>query len=349
MGPLPRGLSLRAKNCITHAAVEKDEDLLILCEEGYTDERIVDAIARTAKEKGARVTAVRCKPLTPGASEEPPRPVAAAMKSADVMIELFSHPLDHTTTHTEALFDYGLRYIMSIGWGGRSTVFNEASLWPVEVFYQIRRRVYEKMVSHKTARLIDGKGTDLTVKINPYHVTGGFGPISHPGEFGIFPPGSVLVHPNFSGDGVAYCDGFHMFGNTAQPIKLTFEKGWCTGIEGGLEARRLREMIGGVKNWGYFDELSLGLNPKIKVDRRKGKGVGSLMHAGMIHVGIGDSRLDGGRVFSKVHVDGWFHRSSLFLDDEEVVTDARVNLFNDTDLLEKISQYGPPQVLLKNV
>ena len=340
-----KGLEDRANNLLIHADIKKDENLLILCEAGYSDQRIANAIAEAAKKKGATPTILQCKPLLPGGAEEPPRPVAAAMKSSDVMIELFSHPLDHTTTHTEALFDYGLRYIMCNKWASAVDAFNKASLWPVQVFYEVRKMLYQRTIRHKTERLTDPKGTDLTVKINPYHVTGGFGPISHPGEFGIFPPGSLLVHPNFSGDGVVFYDGYHMLGNTSKPIKMTFENGWCKKIEGGKEAAKIRTIVEGVDNWGYFDELSLGLNPKIVVDYSLGGGLKCLMHSGMLHIGIGDSRLDGGRIFSNIHLDGWFHRASLFLDEEQIVKDGRFLLFDNEELKNRVSKYGSPREL----
>jgi len=340
-------LILGARNLMDRAGVKEAEDVLLLCEYSLEEEAI-NAIAQATHEKKAILTTVRCKNLLPGGREEPPKPVAQAVKSSDVLIDAFSHPLDHTRIAQEALFDWGVRYVLSPGLTA-TVLASEAARWPVGVFYEISNRLTAKIKSHKKCRITDLKGTDVTSGIDPSLVWGECGPLKYPGDLGLFPEGSVIIQPGETGDGVIYFDGYHTWGNTRVPIKFTLQKGWVTKIEGGKEAKAVEEYIRGVENARYFDEISFGNNPKFHIERELGKGFSpnTLMHAGVIHFGIGESKMDGGRYYSESHLDGWLFKPTVYLDDEVVVRNGRHKLLEDPEVIEAVSRYGNPKELLQ--
>jgi leucyl aminopeptidase (aminopeptidase T) len=328
------------------ADVKKGEDVLLVCEYPF-EESAVDAISQAVKERDAVLTTIKCKDLLPGGREEPPAPVAQAIKSCDVFIDAFSHPLDHTQVAQEALFDWGVRYILAPGLNAK-ILASEAARWPVQVFFEVAKRLTGKIMSHGYCRITDAKGTDITVRVDPLLVWGECGPLRYPGDIGIFPEGSVIIQPGETGDGVIYFDGYHTWGNTRNSVKFTIEKGWVTKIEGGKEAKEVEKYIEGIENSRYFDEISFGNNPKYRVERGLGKGFSpnTLMHAGVVHFGIGESKMDGGRYYSKSHLDGWLINPTVFLDDEVVVANGKHLLLNDPEVIEAVSKYGNPDILL---
>jgi leucyl aminopeptidase (aminopeptidase T) len=328
------------------AGVKDAEDVLLLCEYSLEQEAI-NAIAQAAREKKAVLTTVMCKDLLPGGREEPPKPVAEAIKSSDVLIDAFSHPLDHTRIAQEALFDWGVRYVLSPGLTA-SILGSEAARWPVGVFYEISKRLTAKIRSHKSCRITDLKGTDVTASIDPSLVWGECGPLEYPGDLGLFPEGTVIIQPGETGDGVIYFDGYHTWGNTRVPIKFTIRKGWVTKIEGGKEAKELQRYIEGVENARYFDEISFGNNPKFQIERELGKGFSpnTLLHAGVVHFGIGESKMDGGRYYSESHLDGWLFKPTIYLDDEVVVMNGRLKLLEAPEVIEAVRSWGDPKELL---
>jgi aminopeptidase len=337
---------LGAQNLMDRGDVKAGEDVLLLCEYPF-EETAINAIAQATNERKAILTTVKCKDLLPGGREEPPQPVADAIRSSDVLIDAFSHPLDHTQIAQEALFDWGVRYVLAPGLNAK-VLASEAARWPVQVFFEISTRLRAKIRSHKECRITDSKGTDITVGINPSLVWGECGPLKYPGDLGIFPEGSVIIQSGETGDGVIYFDGYHTWGNTKVPVKFTVEKGWVTKIEGGKEAREVEKYISGVENARYFDETSFGNNPKYSIERGPGLGLSpnTLMHAGVVHFGVGESKMDGGRYYSQSHLDGWLFEPTVYLDDELVVIKGKHQLLKDPEVREAVSKYGDPDVLL---
>jgi aminopeptidase len=336
-----------ARNLMDRAGVKEAEDVLLLGE--YTlEEEVVHAIVQAANERKAVLTTIKCKNLFPGGREEPPNLVAQAIKASDVLIDAFSHPLDHTRIAQEALFDWGVRYVLSPGLTA-GVLGSEAARWPVGVFYEISNRLTAKIRSHKNCRITDLKGTNLVAKIDPSLVWGECGPLEYPGDLGLFPEGTVIIQPGETGEGVIYFDGYHTWGNTRVPIKFTLRKGWVTKIEGGKEAKELERYIDGTENARYFDEISFGNNPKFQIDRELGKGFSpnTLLHAGVVHFGIGESKMDGGRYYSESHLDGWLFEPTVYLDDEVVVKNGRHQLLKDPEVIKAVRSYGDSKELLR--
>src|SRR6516225_1172191 len=91
------------------AAVRRDERVLIVTDTSF-DDAIVAAFAVIVKEMRAEpVIMTMERRRVPG--EEPPRPVAAAMKAADVILELTSQFIGSSRARVDAC-NAGARYLV---------------------------------------------------------------------------------------------------------------------------------------------------------------------------------------------------------------------------------------------
>ncbi|TML67622.1 MAG: hypothetical protein E6G14_11720, partial [Actinobacteria bacterium] len=78
--------------------------------------------------------------------------------------------------------------------------------------------------------------------------------------------------------------GIGLPGQVKEPIRWTLESGKCVAIEGGEEARRLEEAIGGVENATVVGEFAFGTSEKAPFGTPSEKG-----HIGTVHLALGDN------------------------------------------------------------
>jgi leucyl aminopeptidase (aminopeptidase T) len=118
--------------------------------------------------------------------------------------------------------------------------------------------------------------------------------------------GTVVV------DGVML--GIGLKGQVTEPITWTVEKGRAVSIEGGDEARRLRELIEGVDNADVIGEFAFGVSEVAPFGTPSEKG-----RVGTVHCALGDNHLayPGGQNVSSLHLDGVVLEASLQIVDTE--------------------------------
>jgi leucyl aminopeptidase (aminopeptidase T) len=166
-------------------------------------------------------------------------------------------------------------------------------------------------------------GTDLRLSVAGREWQSDTGVIRGQGVFGNLPAGEVYVAPREdSAEGVLVIDkslpGFPL----SEPVRLVFEKGRVTHIEGGEGAKHLKELIaeGERKENGEWSrvigELGIGTNPKARLQ-------GNLMTdekvAGTIHVAIGRNILFGGENLAPIHEDGVVSQPTMWVDGELLI------------------------------
>jgi len=166
-------------------------------------------------------------------------------------------------------------------------------------------------------------GTDLRLSVAGREWQSDTGVIRGQGVFGNLPAGEVYVAPiEDSAEGILVIDkslpGFPL----SEPVRLVFEKGRVTHIEGGTGAAHLQELIaeGERKPNGEWSrvigELGIGTNPKARLQ-------GNLMTdekvAGTIHIAIGRNTLFGGENQAPIHVDGVVDQPTMRVDGELLI------------------------------
>lgn len=119
--------------------------------------------------------------------------------------------------------------------------------------------------------------------------------------------GTVVV------DGVML--GIGLPGQVNEPITWTVKDGKAVDIQGGDDARRLREVIEGVENATVIGEFAFGVSEVAPFGTPSEKG-----RVGTVHCALGDNHLayPGGQNVSKLHLDGVILEASM-----QVVDDGR--------------------------
>jgi leucyl aminopeptidase (aminopeptidase T) len=120
-------------------------------------------------------------------------------------------------------------------------------------------------------------------------------------------------------DGTVVVDGIMLGiglpGQVNEPITWTVEKGRAVRIEGGDDARRLREVIEGVENSDVIGEFAFGVSEVAPFGTPSEKG-----RVGTVHCALGDNHLayPGGQNVSSLHLDGVVLEATL-----EIVDNGR--------------------------
>lgn len=118
--------------------------------------------------------------------------------------------------------------------------------------------------------------------------------------------------------------GIGLPGQVNEPITWTMEKGRAVSIEGGDDAKRLREVIEGVENADVAGEFAFGVSEVAPFGTPSEKG-----RVGTVHFALGDnhSAYPGGKNVSALHLDG-------------VILDATLQIVDDGTYLVKDGEWA---------
>lgn len=107
--------------------------------------------------------------------------------------------------------------------------------------------------------------------------------------------------------------GIGLAGQVSEPITWKMENGRAVSIEGGDDARRLREVIEGVENADVAGEFAFGVSEVAPFGTPSEKG-----RVGTVHFALGDNHLayPGGQNVSQLHLDGVILEASLQIVDD---------------------------------
>ena len=284
----------------TCAAVKSGESVLIVTD--MLKYNIARVLAAASTERGAETILMIMQPRL-RAGQEPPKAVAKAMQSADIIFL----PVSRSITHTHAVKNAaaaGARLIAMTEFtedmmihGGLEADFSE--LKPICL------KVAKLFQQGKTAHLTTPSGTDLVMDINGRPGNALYC-IVEPGQFSPVPNVEANVSPiEGTAHGRIVVDAsipYLGIGVIDEPIYVEVEAGFITKIEGGRQARILREDLEshGDRNSFNIAELGLGLNPKCRMLGIMLEDEGVL---GTAHIGIGTNITLGGKIKAPCHYD----------------------------------------------
>lgn len=274
---------------------------------------------------------------------DPPAAVCEAMLRSDANVLLASTGM----LHSPASFAAMAAGIPSICMDGgmpleafQSGAVTEDMTAMQVMKHQVGHRVFG--TDAKTCRVTSRWGSDLTYSVedrifppplpgpdyDPFKVFSLADDEDRPGASllcHLFPTGELNVPPvEGSADGVLVVDcTIHHIGRIHTPIALTVESGRITRIEGGSEARILRDYLeryGDENAYNFPAEASIGVNREAVVRgiQREDKNI-----FGAMHFGIGTNVDVGGTVASKIHMDGVVLEPTLEVDGEKRIEDGR--------------------------
>lgn len=300
----------------SYLGVKPGERVLIVAD-ARTSPSLPLALSAQAVALGADPVVVTIAPRG-RSGVEPPDPVAAAMREADVVVSVASTSMYHTEAKGAA---------QRAGVRGCFNAPSQQDAWirgamtaDFAAIREMSERLAERIRGATIVRVTSPAGTDITASIVGREPKGWLtGICRNPGEVSAYPGGEVSLPPvEGTAHGVVVVE--HVMtdlGLLSGPITWRVEDGLVVAIEGGPDGARLQAHVEGVENARNVGEIGIGMNPaaRLNADITESK-----KKLGTAHVAMGDSAGEyGGTVVSDVHLDGMVLDATVEVDGDVVV------------------------------
>jgi len=251
---------------------------------------------------------------------EPPGPVAAAMRSADVVLAPTVQSLSHTAAR-KAASETGARIATLPG----VTEEMLARVMSADMD-ELRRRghaIAAILDSGSEARITCANGSDLRLGLEGRTAIPDAGELTASGAFGNLPCGEGFISPDDRAcEGTLVVDGtIAGVGIPAAPVTLTVSGGRLSDASGPEGAALVELLTADSDDGRIIAELGVGTNEKAELT---GNVLEDEKLLGTVHVAFGASAAIGGRIQVPVHLDCVVMRPTLTVDGTEVVRDGEL-------------------------
>ncbi|WP_308782041.1 aminopeptidase [uncultured Blautia sp.] len=294
-------------------AVKKGEEVLIVTDN--TRKEIGEAIYEAAGNLGCeRLLMVMNERELSG--QEPPKAVAAAMKSADVVIAPTAQSLTHTNARIEAA-KAGTRVATMPGI--TEEMFSQGAMTADYSKVEKLTAVVTEMLSKASVAKIEKDGHVLTININGRDGVPSPGVYREPGKCGNLPSGEAYIAPLEDGsEGEMIVDGSMVgIGKLDSPLHMVISGGKLRSVTG-EKSENLDVLLKNETN-GTLCELGIGTNEAAVLN-------GIILEDekvyGTVHIAFGTNTSFGGVNKAECHMDGIILRPTLYLDDVKVIEDG---------------------------
>ena len=316
---MERGAKILIETC---AGVRADEHVVIVTD--AERELIARTIADAATSVGGVATVVVSPPRSID-NEEPATPVAAAMKTANVIFLPVTHALAHTVAVRTAIAA-GARVVSMSAFTER--MMREGGLF---ANFASRRPLCQTLARQLTdatqVRVTNPAGTELQFSVEGRSGNSHACIVEGPG-FTAVPNIEANASPiEGTTEGVLVVDGsipYYGVGIVEEPIRFDISEGFVRSIEGGTQATFLRDLLARQNDQCVYNiaQFAIGLNPECRDftgEMLNDEGVN-----GTIHIGIGTSSSLGGVVQAKTHFDAIIRKPTVWFDGRTVIRDGEV-------------------------
>jgi leucyl aminopeptidase (aminopeptidase T) len=293
--------------------VQSDETCVVV-----TDDRrqpIGEALYDAALEATEEAVIVRYPP-GPQHGAEPPAPVAAALKAADVFLAPTSKSLSHTRARSNAT-EAGARGATLPG------ITEEVFTTGLDADYDDIAAECETMLEQvegaDEVRVTSPQGTDITFELGDRAWHDDTGIVHEDGDFSNLPAGEVFISPE-NADGTYVVDGTirpHGLLDAGQTVTFEVEDGYITEISDDAiraDVEEAAEQVG--QNAYNMAELGIGTN--IGVTDLVGSTLLDEKAGGTVHIALGDDAGIGGDNDAPIHMDGVLREPTVYVDGEEI-------------------------------
>ena len=275
---------------------------------------IADALVAGARERGAEgVLAEMIERITHGT--EPPDPIAAAMREADVLIAPTSKSLSHTEARRLAT-EAGVRAATM-----PDITVDTLSRTMSADFAVIERRsaaVAEILSNGKEVRITTEAGTDVTIGIEGRSGVPDDGRLTTPGAFGNLPAGEAFIAPveGATVGRIVFDGSIWPAGILEEPLIADVVDGYAQELSGPAAAafRSKLEPLG--REAFAVAELGIGTNEQARLS---GNTLEDEKILGTIHIAFGDNHSFGGKIRVSSHQDGVVLKPTVLVDGEPLL------------------------------
>jgi leucyl aminopeptidase (aminopeptidase T) len=249
-------------------------------------------------------------------AEEPPNPVAAAMRAADVFLAPTSKSLSHTRAR-KAACEAGARG--STLPGITETVFTTGLDADYEAIAAECAAMLDQVADAEAVRVTSPQGTDITFEFGDREWLSDTGIVHEAGGFSNLPAGEVFVSP-VTANGEYVVDGTirpHGLLEEGHTVTFVVEDGYVTDIDDSAVAAEFEDAAETVGRDAYnLAELGIGTN--IAVSDLVGSVLLDEKAGGTVHIAVGDDASIGGDTEAPIHADGVLREPTVYADGVEV-------------------------------
>lgn len=303
------------------AAVKPGEKVVISTDTNKM--RIAEALAAATVAVGG-IPVIVAIPPTGAHGAQPPKPVVAACREADV----FFMPTSFSQTHTDARIE-------ALKNGARGATMCDitedvlctgAILADFEECDRLGRKLGALLSKTKEVRIRTEKGTDIRGIVEGRPISYETGLFREPGNFGAFPDSEINISPiEGTAEGVIVADVRIMsVGVTREnPVTIEVKSGNIVDIKGGSQAEDFKELLKNFNDSTAYNiaEFAIGLNPYSRLYATNLEDLGRLGNA---HVGIGSNYSIGGKIKAPCHIDAIFKEAVIEFDGKIIMDKGKV-------------------------
>ncbi|EMA67209.1 aminopeptidase [Halorubrum distributum] len=293
--------------------VAPDESVVVVTD----DERepIGEALYAAASAVTDDATVLRYPPAEQHGTE-PPAPVAAAMREADVFLAPTTKSLSHTRARGAAC-DAGARGATLPGI--TESVFTTGLDADYAAIDAACDDVLDQIGGADEVRVTAPAGTDITFGIGDREWLADTGMVREPGDFSNLPAGEVFVAPE-TATGTFVVDGTmmpHGLLDDGQELAFEVEEGFVTEI-GDDEIRADVEGVAEAVGDAAYNLAELGIGTNGGVEELVGSVLLDEKAGGTVHIAIGDNAGIGGETDAPLHLDGIIRNPTVYADGEPI-------------------------------
>ncbi len=294
----------------TYLGLKQNETVLIVTDTLRL--KIAKSLYDTAREMNCEAIMMTMPPRSRH-GEEPPRAVADAMRSVDVVIAPTTTSLTHTNARKRAN-EAGVRTATMPGVTERMMVEGGLTANPTDIA-ENTRRLATLLKEASEIHLMSDQGTNITFDVDSKKWNLDLGCCREKGCSTNLPAGEIYVAPESSRGTVVIDGSMGGLELLKHPIKIEVKEGTAIDIKGD----RAKEVLKIINPLGdkarNIAELGIGTNPRARI-------IGVVLEdekvCGTAHVALGDNSTFGGNVEAGVHLDGIIRKPRLYADGREV-------------------------------
>lgn len=305
--------------------VKKGEEVVITADTSC-DSRVIQEVAKAAYAVEAIPTIIWYD-TRPTAVVEPPKPVAGAIKNADVWVEFQYAYILHTNAWREAL-DAGCRYMNLSGMDALMMV-NTIGRVNYEKIVEMSKKLCEMIEQADEVIIKSPAGTNLKAYNRGRKARQSGKLADTPGEpimlggQASWCPVEETINGTLVFDGALYPPA--ELGLLHSPVKLALENGVVTKIEGGSEAKVFERWLASFYDptMYWLAHYSMGFNPGVM--KPTGRIVEDERVFGCIEMGLGSQgpQIKGKTWKSKSHTDGIVLNPTIIFDGEVIEEEGK--------------------------
>ena len=290
-----------------------DESIAVVTD----DERlpIGEAIYDVAAAQSDDATLLRY-PVGTEHGEEPPAPVAAAMREADAFLAPTTYSITHTRAR-QAATEAGARGATLPG------ITENVLVAGLDADYEqiaaACESIHEQVRGADEIRVTAPGGTDIVVEPGdrPWHLDTGL--VRDPGSFSNLPAGETFVSPTTANGRIVVDGTMRPHGLVEEPVQIEVEAGQVVEVSDAGVRESLEAAAENADDPdAVYNLAELGVGANVGVAELMGSVLLDEKAAGTVHLAVGDDASIGGDVEAPIHSDGVVRDPTVRADGEAI-------------------------------